>query len=110
MAREVDTIPLRLEDDGEKVRVFVATDITLHRRKATNPNTLFRQLSKSARNGQPGRAYTDSFRAERRGKVVHVSATLPLSAEDRQRIDRLKAEGRAIEFVIPKDLPIYIRD
>jgi hypothetical protein len=104
------TVPLRFEDDGEKVKVLVATDITLHRRKPTNPHTLHRQLSKSARNGQPGRAYAESFRAERRDEVVHVSGFFPYSDEDRRRLDDLKAQGRTIEFVVPENLPIFIRD
>lgn len=104
------TVPLRFEDDGEKVRVFVATDITLHRRQPTNPGTLPRQLSKSVRNGQPGRAYADSFRTERRGDALHIKAHFPFSEEDRRRLEALKAQGRTIEFVIPKNLPIYIKD
>jgi hypothetical protein len=104
-----DALKLRFEDDSKVVKAFVVTDFTLERREPTNPHTLPRQLLKSARNGLPGRAYAKSFRHELVGKAVRIHAFFPFSEEDRRRMKEFEAQGKRIEFVIPKGTPIFVR-
>lgn len=104
-----DALKLRFEDNGKVVKTFVVTDFTLERRKPNNPHTLPRQLLKSARNGLPGRAYAKIFQHEQVGKTIRIHALFPFSEEDKRRMKEFEAQGKRIEFVIPKGTPIFVR-
>jgi len=101
-----DALPLRFEDDGKTVRVFVATDVRLHRRQANNPASLTRHLLKSAQSGREGRAYTNDVQVSANGKKIQ--AFFPFSEKDAAMLDSYREQGRKIAFLLPEGTPLFV--
>lgn len=85
---------------------IVLTDIQLHCHKHRKPNSVFRNIFRSVRNGNPGRFHGKKISVNENGEF---EVFIPYSSEDRDRIRKARQEGAEIRIVLPiEGIPVRL--